>query len=100
MAVMVDDGRAIKQMVPAQAKAEPLTLPMSDDYKIYVDAGQPATLNNGAGAQTDCATLQEAVSAWHRLAPEQKIRATVKLIGGPVYRAHEIDRLHYEQKPA
>ena len=23
---------------------------MSDDYKIYVDAGQPATLNDGAGA--------------------------------------------------
>ena len=41
MAVMVDDGRAIKQMVPAQAKAEPLTLPMSDDYKIYVTLGNP-----------------------------------------------------------
>ncbi|MGB7102345.1 MAG: hypothetical protein WBD95_26730 [Xanthobacteraceae bacterium] len=57
---------------------------MSDDYKIYVDAGQPATLNNGAGVQTDCATLQEAVLAWHRLTPEQKIRATVKVIGGQV----------------
>ena len=31
---------------------------MSDDYKIYIDAGQPATFNNGAGAQTDCATLR------------------------------------------
>ena len=71
---------------------------MSDDYKIYVDAGQPATLNNGAGALTDCATLQEAVLAW--LAPEQKIRATVKVIGGRVYRAHEIERLHYGPKPA
>ena len=38
---------------------------MSDDYKIYVDAGQPATLNDGAGAVTDYATLQEAVLAWH-----------------------------------
>ena len=28
---------------------------------------------------------QEAVLAWQRLAPEQKIRATVKVIGGPVY---------------
>ena len=37
---------------------------MSDDYKIFVDAAQPATLNDGAGAQTDCATLQEAVLAW------------------------------------
>ena len=73
---------------------------MSDDYKIYVDGRPTATLNDGAGAQSDCATLQEAVLAWHRLAPEQKIRATVKVIGGPVYRAHEIERLHYEPKPA
>ena len=72
---------------------------MSDDYKIYVDAGQPATLNGGAGVLTDCATLQEAVLAWQQLAPEQKIRATVKVIGGPVYRAHEIERLHYGPKP-
>jgi hypothetical protein len=49
---------------------------------------------------TDCPTLQEAVLAWQRLAPEQKIRATVKVIGGPVYRAHEIERLHYGPKPA
>jgi hypothetical protein len=87
-------------MLTPQANAGPLALPTSDDYKIYIDAGQPATLNNGAGVQTDCATLQEAVSAWHRLAPEQNITATVKVIGGPVFRAHEIDRLHYEQKPA
>ena len=73
---------------------------MSDDYKIYVDAGQPATLNDGAGAVTDYATLQEAALAWHRLAPEQKIRATLKVIGGPVYRAHEIERLYYGPKPA
>ena len=57
---------------------------MSEDYKIYVDADWPATLNNGAGVLTDCATLQEAVLAWHKLAPEQKIRATVKVIGGRV----------------
>jgi hypothetical protein len=73
---------------------------MSDAYKIYVDAGLPATLNNGAGVLTDCATLQEAVLAWQRLAPEQKIRATVKVIGGPVYTAHEIDRPHQGPKPA
>ena len=36
---------------------------MSEHYKIYIDAGQPATLNNGASIQTDCATLREAV--WH-----------------------------------
>jgi hypothetical protein len=34
---------------------------MSDDYKIYVDAARPATLNNGAGLLNDCATLQEVV---------------------------------------
>jgi hypothetical protein len=69
------------------------------DYKIYVDAGRPATLNDGAGALTDCTTLQEAVLAWQRLPPEQKIRATVKVIGGPVYTAKEIERLHYGTRP-
>jgi hypothetical protein len=73
---------------------------MSDDYKIYVDADRPATLNNGAGVLTDCATLKEAVLAWRGLAPEQKIRATVKLIGGRVYNAQEIERLHYGPKSA
>ena len=72
---------------------------MSEDYKIYVDADWPATLNNGAGVLTDCATLQEAVLAWHKLAPEQKIRATVKVIGGRVYIAREIERPHYGPKP-
>ena len=73
---------------------------MSDDYRICVDGSQPATLNNGAGALTDCPTLQEAVLAWQRLAPEQKIRATVKVIGGPVYTVKEIERLCYGTKPA
>jgi hypothetical protein len=73
-------------------------VPISN-YKIYVDAGRPATLNDGAGGLTDCATLQEAVLAWQRLAPEKKIRATVKVIGGPVYTAKEIERLHYGPKP-
>ena len=72
---------------------------MSNDYKIYVDARRPATLNNGTGVLTDCPTLQEAVLAWHKLAPGQKIRATVKVIGGPVYAAHEINRVHYGPKP-
>ncbi len=73
---------------------------LSDDYRIYVDGGRPATLNDGAGTSTDCATLQEAVMAWQRLTPEQKIRATVKLIGGPVYTAHQIARFHYGTKQA
>ena len=67
---------------------------MSDDYKIYVDADRL----NGAGVLTDCATLQEAVLAWRGLAPEQKIRASVKLIGGEVFTAQEIERLHYGPK--
>jgi hypothetical protein len=73
---------------------------MSDDYKIYVDAGRPATLNDGTGALTDCATLQEAMLAWRRLPPERKIRATVKVIGGSAYKAHEIERLDYGPMPA
>jgi hypothetical protein len=72
---------------------------VNEDHKIYVDGGRPATLNDGAGVSTDCATLQEAVLAWHRLASGQKIRATVKVIGGAVYVAHEIERLHYGPKP-
>jgi hypothetical protein len=36
-------------MVTPQANGGPLSLPTSDDYKIYIDAGQPATLTNGAG---------------------------------------------------
>ena len=44
---------------------------MSSDSKIYVDAGQPATLNDGAGRLTDCATLQEVVLAWHALPSAQ-----------------------------
>ena len=72
---------------------------MSDDYKINVDADRPATLNNGAGVLTDCATLRDAVIAWRRLPLEQKMLATVKLIGGRVYSAQEIERLHYGPKP-
>ena len=72
---------------------------MTDDTRIYVDAALPATLNDGAGKLTDFATLQEAVVEWHALPSAQKIRATVKVIGGPVYTAHQIDRLYYGQKP-
>jgi hypothetical protein len=73
---------------------------MSGRYTIYVDGERPATLNNGAGVLTDHATLTEAVLAWRGLPPEQKLRATVKVIGGPVYTAHDIDRLHYGPQPA
>jgi hypothetical protein len=69
-----------------------------DDHKIFVDATRPATLDDGGGKQTDFATLEDAVVAWRALPPSMKIRATVKVIGGPVYRAHQIDRLYYEPK--
>ena len=72
--------------------------PMTDDYRIYVDANWPATLNDGAGVLTDFPTLQEAVSAWRRLVPEQKIRATIRVVGGPVYTVKQIDRLHFGPK--
>ena len=72
---------------------------MSDDFKLYVDAAQPAMLDDGAGNLTDRVTLHEAVLAWRGLAPDQKIRATIRVIGGPVYSAHEIDRLHCGPKP-
>jgi hypothetical protein len=68
--------------------------------KAFVDAVQPATLNNGAGKLTDYPTLQGAVMAWHRLPPEQTRRATIKIFGGPVYTAIEVARLHYRPKSA
>jgi hypothetical protein len=67
--------------------------------RIVVDATRPATLNDGVGSQTDFATLEAAVVAWHALPADVKIRATVKVIGGPVYRAYQIDRLYYGPKP-
>jgi hypothetical protein len=72
--------------------------PMTDDYRIYVDANWSATLNNGVGVLTDFPTLQEAVLAWRSLAPEQKIRATIRVVGGPVYTVKQIDRLHFGPK--
>jgi hypothetical protein len=72
---------------------------IDDNYKIYVDAAQPATLNDGAGKLIDCATLREAVMAWHRQRPEQTKRVTIKVFGGPVYTVSEIVRLHFGPKP-
>jgi hypothetical protein len=71
----------------------------NDDLKIPVDVTRPATPNDGAGKQTDFASLEEAVRAWRLLPSVVKIRATVKLIGGPVYRAQHIDRLQYRPTP-
>jgi hypothetical protein len=72
---------------------------LTDDAKIHVDGARPATLNDGPGKQTDFATLEAAVVAWQALPSVVKIRATVKVIGGPVYVAHQIGRLDYGPKP-
>jgi hypothetical protein len=88
------------QAAPCKPLGKARRTAMSEDYRIYVDGERPATLNNGAGVLTDHATLQEAVLAWRGLPPGQKLRATVKVVGGPVYTAHDIDRLYYGPKPA
>ena len=54
---------------------------MSDNPKIYVDVPHSSRRwNDGAGKLTDYTTAQEAVTAWHRLRPEQTKRATI-LVG-------------------
>src|ERR1700683_240308 len=58
---------------------------MSDDENIYVDASQPATLNDGE-VRANTPTLQEAVLAWHRLPPERQQSATISA-GGQLYTA-------------
>lgn len=66
--------------------------------KIYVDSARPATLNDG-GRLDDCPTLREAVTAWHQLPPEQQKRATIRVLGGSLYSADEIARLHFGPQP-
>ncbi|MGA2843398.1 MAG: hypothetical protein ABSG18_25355 [Steroidobacteraceae bacterium] len=63
---------------------------MSDADKIFVDASQPATLRH-AGGSVHCHTLQEAVIAWHKLPAKDREQATIKVTGGTVYTAHQID---------
>jgi hypothetical protein len=67
---------------------------MNEADKIYVNAGQPAVLKY-SGRSVDCLTLQEAVVEWHRLPPDVRQQATIKVAGSTVYTAKEIDRLHY-----
>jgi hypothetical protein len=65
---------------------------MGDEAKISVDPNRPATLHNGA-VSTDWPTLREAVVAWHRLRPEQALKASIRVIGGQLYKASEIPKL-------
>jgi hypothetical protein len=67
---------------------------MAEQDRIY-DGSLPATLNDGAGTMVDFATLEEAVLAWRSLKAAQKIRATIKLIGGRVFKATDVDRIRY-----
>ena len=53
---------------------------MSDDYKIYVDGAQPATLNDGAGVLTDYPTLQQVGRRKRgRLSPDYLSQAQLRL---------------------
>jgi hypothetical protein len=70
---------------------------MSKDAKIYVDMTEPATLYNGPIA-TDFCALRDAIMAWHRLRADQARTAKIKVIGGAVYTASEIPKLHYNPK--
>ena len=67
------------------------------DQKLFVDAVGPAILFNGP-IWIDCSTLQEAVMKWYKLPPERAQRASIRLIGGPLYHAAEIVRLDYRPR--
>jgi len=69
------------------------------DQKLFVDAIGPAILFNGP-IWIDCSTLQKAVMEWYRLPAERAQRASIRLIGGPLYHAAEIARLDYRPKGA
>jgi len=65
---------------------------MSGDEEIGLDGSRPATLHNGA-VSTDFPTLLEAITAWHRLRPEQAQKASIRIIGGQLHGAAEIAKL-------
>jgi hypothetical protein len=64
---------------------------MTED-EIHVDVSRPATLHNGA-VSTDFPTLKDAMTAWHRLRPEQAQTASIRIIGGELYPVAEIQKL-------
>jgi hypothetical protein len=66
---------------------------MSDNEKIYADAGEEAALSYGT-TSARCVTLQEAVLEWMRLSADDKKLATIRVRSGKVYDASQIDRLH------
>ena len=58
------------------------------------------TFGRDQGRHARPAEQADYLRALHRLPPEQTRRATIKIIGGPVYTAIEIARLHYRPKLA
>ena len=87
--------------IARNAAFEKFAVKAEDWYKpIYVDAKLPATLRH-ARISTGFLTVREAVIAWRNLPDEQKQRATVKVDGkdGRLFKAADIERLHYEPKP-
>jgi hypothetical protein len=72
---------------------------MGGNEEIGFDGSRPATLHNGA-ISTDFPTLLEAIMAWHRLRPEQALRASIRIIGGELYAAAQIPKLRSTQRAA
>lgn len=66
--------------------------------KIFVDASQSAVIKFGDGTPSMVTpTLQEAVIAFHKLAPEKQAVAVIHTASGQRFRASDVDRLHYKQ---
>jgi hypothetical protein len=66
---------------------------------IYIDASKRAALRH-AGKSTEYLTVEEAVRDWHNLPDDLKATTTLAITGtGTVYKADEIQRLHFGPKP-
>jgi transcriptional regulator with XRE-family HTH domain len=66
--------------------------------KIYADAAEAAVLIRGNGLPSvPCPTLQEAIIAFHHLAPAAKLSATIRIESGRIFTAEEVERGIYKQ---
>jgi hypothetical protein len=66
---------------------------MCEDDQIRLDGNRSATIYNGV-VSTEFPTLKDAMMAWHRLRPEQAQRASIRIIGGQLYTAADLPKLH------
>ena len=66
---------------------------MGEDKQIRLDGSRSAILHNGK-VSTEFPTLKDAIMAWHKLRPEQAQKASISIIGGQLYVAAEIPKLH------